>query len=848
MILLFSAGSLNIALADDEQVPADMRGSIEMAGGNWSVIEPFLFALSSEDRQLVIETYPARLAELNEIQKANKEGGANWTAGLNPMFLLPPEKRGGVGAFEVPFEADGVQKDIVAIESPNEISPADALPTGWDWRSVNGKDWTTPIKNQNPCGSCWAFAAVASVESRIEKVANNPDLQPDLSEQSILSCSPGPCSGWYSDLTANWITCKGTVDEACFPYVASKVPCSESCFDRNSRNSRIEGWNWVCDSWNTVDVERIKQEIYSHGPVQTYFAVYTDFDAYKSGIYTHTSGTFRGGHFVSIVGWGSLGGVNYWICKNSWGTGWGDSGWFKIKMGDVSIGTQAIAYDVRQKGKVLFYEGHNPISTFYLSSDYAEWGRLLARNGYIVESSSVSPLTSGLLNCYDALIISNPSTSFTSSELDAIKEFVGQGRVIAIGDGSLFKKDFIYKQDNERIAVEYVDRLSAGEGHGLLIMGEYGDFSSNTAINQVANKFGIMFNQDEIFDSKRYDSSTHWPILGPNDDVEVLASCSLTLSKDTYPLARTTSSGYVNAASAGQTISNISDDGVAAGELILTNVTSMNEAETSTESASVNETFDDQIPPVGAGIPFTGPIAIAELDLGRNGEDNIGLFRPSTARWYLDYDNSGFSDFQVTWGESSDKPVAGDWNGDGKDEIGLFRPSTARWYLDYDNSGGSDFQVTWGESSDKPIAGDWDGDGKDEIGLFRPSTARWYLDYDNSGGSDFQVTWGESSDKPIAGDWDGDGKDEIGLFRPSTATWYLDYDNSGLSDFQVKWGKSSDIPVAGDWDGDGKDEIGLFRPSTATWYLDYDNSGGSDLQVIWGESSDMPIAGDWLKI
>ena len=85
--------------------------------------------------------------------------------------------------------------------------------------------------------------------------------------------------------------------------------------------------------------------------------------------------------------------------------------------------------------------------------------------------------------------------------------------------------------------------------------------------------------------------------------------------------------------------------------------------------------------------------------------------------------------------------------------IGLFRPSTARWYLDYDNNGASNYQVTWGASADKPLAGDWDGDGKDEIGLFRPSTRMWYLDYDNNGQSDFRVIWGDSTDKPVVGLW-----------------------------------------------------------------------------------------------
>jgi hypothetical protein len=55
------------------------------------------------------------------------------------------------------------------------------------------------------------------------------------------------------------------------------------------------------------------------------------------------------------------------------------------------------------------------------------------------------------------------------------------------------------------------------------------------------------------------------------------------------------------------------------------------------------------------------------------------------------------------------------------------------WYLDYDNSGASDFKVKWGDITDKVVAGDWDGDDRDEIGLYRPSTQMWYLDYDNNG-------------------------------------------------------------------------------------------------------------------
>ncbi len=229
--------------------------------------------------------------------------------------------------------------------------------------------------------------------------------------------------------------------------------------------------------------------------------------------------------------------------------------------------------------------------------------------------------------------------------------------------------------------------------------------------------------------------------------------------------------------------------------------------------------------------------------------DFIGLWRPSTATWYLDYDNDGHSNYQVKWGESTDLPVTGDWDRDGLDEIGLFRPSTATWFLDYDNNGWSNHRISWGAAGDIPLSGDWDDDGYDEIGLWRPSTATWYLAYENDGHSDLRVSWGQSTDKPLSGDWDGDGQDEIGLWRPSTARWYLDYNNNGQSDFQITWGSNVDVPLTGDFYGNlDKDEIGLFRKSTVRWYLDYDDpiNGASNYQVTWGAGTDRPLTGRWV--
>jgi cathepsin B len=75
--------------------------------------------------------------------------------------------------------------------------------------------------------------------------------------------------------------------------------------------------------------------LYNNGPVEAYFKVYEDFFSYKSGVYTRQSGLKGGALGVKMLGWGfdEASGLNYWLCANSWGIGWGELGFFKIAMG-----------------------------------------------------------------------------------------------------------------------------------------------------------------------------------------------------------------------------------------------------------------------------------------------------------------------------------------------------------------------------------------------------------------------------------------------------------------------------------------------------------------------------------
>ena len=68
--------------------------------------------------------------------------------------------------------------------------PRDDLPDTFDWRDINGTDFTTPIKDQGSCGSCWAFGTVAPLECNI-KIKDGVEV--NLSEQWLLNCNQ---DGW----------------------------------------------------------------------------------------------------------------------------------------------------------------------------------------------------------------------------------------------------------------------------------------------------------------------------------------------------------------------------------------------------------------------------------------------------------------------------------------------------------------------------------------------------------------------------------------------------------------------------------------------------------------------------
>lgn len=270
-------------------------------------------------------------SQLNAILK---ESNVGWEAGDTSVSMLPPEQQVlRLGYSPGPGEETLEQR--IAVSTANlAVATAAAVgyPASYDWRNVAGKNFITPVRNQGGCGSCVAFGSTATVEGTFRAQRGNPDLAVDLSEAQLFYCvakSQGRncANGWWVGPALDAYK-NGIADEACFPYTAGDQNCN-LCSDSANRLTKITGWHAIT---NPADM---KTWLSTKGPLATCFTVYNDFFSYTSGVYKHVTGAEAGGHCVCCVGYDDAQGC--WICKNSWGTGWGQTGFFLIAYGDCGI-------------------------------------------------------------------------------------------------------------------------------------------------------------------------------------------------------------------------------------------------------------------------------------------------------------------------------------------------------------------------------------------------------------------------------------------------------------------------------------------------------------------------------
>lgn len=330
-----------------------------------------------------------------------------------------------------PWEREPVETYLVTLEvvlplrSPTSTSdpPSPQLPSAFDWRNLNG---VTPVKDQDGCGSCWAFGTVGPLESNIRI---QDGVIKDLSEQYLVSCNTdgwGCSGGWWAHDYHEWKSnpcdpTPGAVLETGFPYTANDDPC---CVGKCpcSHPYKIVSWHCIgagatkpsCWTGSVLPTDDLKQSIYNYGPISA--AVYVGYAFIRYTAMCDGDGVLEPNevfetneavgsnlnHAVVLVGWDDNVGTNgAWILRNSWGTNWGEKGYMYIGYGISNVGSCAnyIIYAPVDLGVDLGLDAADVIDiekrfvAFSTELDHPEElftaGDLLATNGAILPNSAL---------------------------------------------------------------------------------------------------------------------------------------------------------------------------------------------------------------------------------------------------------------------------------------------------------------------------------------------------------------------------------------------------------------------------------------------------------------------------
>ena len=260
-----------------------------------------------------------------------------------------------------PFEIAPLQQSDATqvLQTARELL---ALPASYDLRTTGD---VTPVKDQGNCGSCWTFATMASLESSILKDGGSVTNLSENNLKDYHGFDLVPDDGGNAYMSQAYFTRgSGPVSEADDPY--------HDYDDRQSPAPQYTSQYYVRESLTFDTPSEIK------GALMTYGALYTAMEwenaSYRSSDHTYYCANTGGNHAVTIVGWDDAKATaastpGAWLIKNSWGTAWGDQGYFWLSYADASGG----------KAGVLFGDAV-PASTFDKVYSYDKFGDVAELN------------------------------------------------------------------------------------------------------------------------------------------------------------------------------------------------------------------------------------------------------------------------------------------------------------------------------------------------------------------------------------------------------------------------------------------------------------------------------------
>lgn len=279
-----------------------------------------------ESRFAIFQQNLKKIADHNRLFK---EGLSSYEMGVNQFADLTEEEFLQLMGLD---KAIPIPKGITEIKL-HEMEENEVLPPFIDWRL---KGAVSPVKDQRHCGSCWAFSAIGALEGQNQ--IQNKKMVP-LSIQQLVDCTKenqGCIKGGVSE-AFKYIMDYGITTEDKYPYTAKQNNCT---YKKTDSVLKIVGYTGL-----PKDEFALKKAVGKVGPISAVIYATSTLQLYTSGILEDKfcRNQLNINHAILIVGYGKKDGQEFWIIKNSWGSKWGEDGYFRYPIGKNMCGIAEFA-------------------------------------------------------------------------------------------------------------------------------------------------------------------------------------------------------------------------------------------------------------------------------------------------------------------------------------------------------------------------------------------------------------------------------------------------------------------------------------------------------------------------
>lgn len=263
-----------------------------------------------------VRAFSTFIANDEKILAHNARPGITWWMGHNTFSDMTAQEFKSLQGYNKTSAAlafEGLDEHVAA---DNEI-----LPEEFDYEVASS--CSLRVKNQEKCGSCWAFSTVGALEAQL--------CGPSLSEEDLASCSrSNGCSGGDFVSAFKWVASNGIASESGYPYTTGHAPTSatDSCIQSKEKRTVATDGRPVRVTGENALKSAVK------GRAVSIAVDATCLQSYKQGILDDTSCPTNLDHAVLLTGYGP----GYWKVKNSWGTVFGEAGYFRVAWGKGMLG------------------------------------------------------------------------------------------------------------------------------------------------------------------------------------------------------------------------------------------------------------------------------------------------------------------------------------------------------------------------------------------------------------------------------------------------------------------------------------------------------------------------------